>query len=45
MGNGAIRRWGLVGVDVDLLEEVSYYGGELSGSYTEALPSAEESFP
>ena len=35
LGSGAIRRCGLVGVGVALLEEVTYCGGELSGSYDE----------
>jgi hypothetical protein len=44
MGGGAIRRGGNVGVGVALLEDVHLCGGGLWGSYTQAPPSAEESF-
>ena len=37
MGSGTIRRYGLIGIGVALLEDMCHCGGGLLGSYAEAL--------
>ena len=39
IGSGTIRRYGLVGVDVALLEELCHCGAGFEFSYTQAMPS------
>jgi len=39
LGSGSIRRCGLIGADVILLEEVCHYGAGFEASYAQATPS------
>ena len=45
MENGTIRNYGLVGVDVALLEEMCHYGGRFEVFCAQTLPIVESSPP